>query len=306
MLGTYIHKFVLPNGRQVFVPSVSGRKAGAVVHADIRRRWRPPYYFYHLRSGGHVAALKAHLHNRCFATLDISGFFDSVTRSKICRALRSIGIAHRKAWDIAQESTVEKMQRSRDFSLPYGFIQSPVLASLALDRSALGSAMKVLARSNHTWLGCYVDDVILSGIEEEAVESGRSTLIDAAHRSGFAIDLAKSQSPGREITAFNVVLSNGEIAITNDRMHQFESDLLRSKLAAAAAMIAYVRSVNRSQADRLLEIALTSSDDGVSRSHGSIRVTLNSRVARMTAGEANAIGHIRLTAAQARPATCPP
>jgi Reverse transcriptase (RNA-dependent DNA polymerase) len=252
MLGTYIHKFVLPNGHQVFVPSASGRRAGAVVHADLLRRWRPPHYFYHLRSGGHVAALRAHLHNRCFATLDIGGFFDSVTRSKIHRALCSIGIDHGNAWDIARESTVEKTRRKSDFSLPYGFVQSPALASLALDRSALGRAMKVLARSNHTKLSCYVDDVILSGVEDETVESGRLALIEAARLSNFAINATKSQFPGPEISAFNVVLSNGEMAITDDRMHDFENDLLRATPSAAAAIIAYVRSVNPSQADRLV------------------------------------------------------
>ena len=263
MLGTYIHKFVLPNGHQVFVPSASGRQAGAVVHVDVRRRWRPPYYFYHLRSGGHVAALKAHLHNRCFATLDISGFFNSVTRSKIHRALCSIKIDHRKAWDIAQESTVEKTLRKSDFSLPYGFVQSPVLASLALDRSALGQGMKVLARSNHMRLTCYVDDLVLSGVEEEAVETGRLALIEAARLSGFVINATKSQLPGPEITAFNIVLSNGELAITSNRMREFESDLMRSTPSAAAGIIAYVRSVNGSQADRLVQVALASSDDGV-------------------------------------------
>jgi hypothetical protein len=195
--------------------------------------------------------LKAHLHNHCFATLDLSGFFDSVTRSKICRALRSIGIDHRKAWDIAQESTVEKTFRERDFSLPYGFIQSPILASLALDRSALGRAMKALVRSNHTRLSCYVDDIILSGVEEEVVESDRLTLIEAAHRSGFAINEAKSQMTGPEITAFNIALSNGQMAITDNRMHEFEGDLAHSTPASAAAIVAYVRSVNPLQADLL-------------------------------------------------------
>jgi hypothetical protein len=97
MLGHYDRKFVLPKGSQVFVPSAMGRQVGAAVHAEVRRRWRAPYYFYHLRSGGHIAALRAHLHNRCFATLDISGFFNSVTRAKIHRALRSIGIGHERA-----------------------------------------------------------------------------------------------------------------------------------------------------------------------------------------------------------------
>jgi Reverse transcriptase (RNA-dependent DNA polymerase) len=248
----YTHKFVLPNGHQVFVPSASGRQAGALVHADVLRRWRIPHYFYHLRSGGHLAALKAHLHNRCFTTPDISGFFDSVTRSKIYRASRSIGIDYRKAWDIARESTVEKTPRKSDFSLPYGFIQSPALASLALDRSALGRRMKVLARSNHTRLSCYVDDVVLSGAEEHAVESGRLALIEAARLSNFRINPTKSQLPGPEITVFNIVLSNGEMALTDARLHEFERDFIQATPSGAAAILAYVGSVNRSQADRLI------------------------------------------------------
>jgi len=263
MLGTYNHKFILPKGQQVFVPSAASRQAGVVVHAEVRRRWHRPPHFYHLRPGGHVAALKTHVHNRCFATLDIHHFFDSVTRTKIHRALCSIGIEHRRAWEIAQESTVEKHRQRRDFSLPYGFVQSPALASLALDRGALGREMKTIARSNHTRLSCYVDDVILSGIEEEAVESSRLALIEAARQSGFAFNDTKSQRPGSEITAFNVALSNGTLAITGDRMREFEDDILRSPPAAVIAIIGYVRSINRAQADALVEVALTSPDDAV-------------------------------------------
>src|SRR2546423_1735618 len=127
MLGTYIHSFPLSKGTRVFVPSEASRQAGALVHAEVRRQWRSPPYFYHFRAGSHVAALRTHLQNRWFATLDISRFFDSVTRSKIHRALRSIRIGHARAWEIAQESTVEKNRRQRDFSLPYGFVQSPDL-----------------------------------------------------------------------------------------------------------------------------------------------------------------------------------
>jgi hypothetical protein len=263
MLGTYDHKFVLPKGSQVFVPSALGRQVGTAVHAEVRRRWRPPHYFYHLRPGGHVAALRGHLHNRCFATLDISQFFDSITRAKIHRALRSIGIGHDRAREIAQESTVEKTLRQRDFSLPYGFIQSPVLASLALDRSAFGRAMKTINQSNHTCLNCYVDDIILSGIEEEAIEDSRLALVAAARRSGFVLNEAKSQRPDLAITAFNIVLSNGELAVTEERMHAFEAAILSSGPASAAAINAYVRSINRAQAEELVEIARTSSDSEV-------------------------------------------
>jgi len=125
MLGTYDHKFVLPNGSQVFVPSALGRQVGTAMHAAVRRRWRPPRYFYHLRTGGHVGALSEHLHNLCFATLDISRFFDSVTRAKIHRALRSIGIAHDRAWEITQKSTVEKTLRQRDLAFRLGSSSPP-------------------------------------------------------------------------------------------------------------------------------------------------------------------------------------
>jgi hypothetical protein len=169
------------------------------VHADILRRWRVPHYFYHLRSGGHLAAVKAHLHNRCFSTLDISGFFDSVTRSKICRALPHIGIDRRKAWEIAQQSTVEKMPGS--FSLPYGFVQSPVLASLALDRSGLGRRIAVLARSNQVRLSCYVDDLVLSGVEECAVEDARLALIGANLLGALGLSADRlSQASGDSFT----------------------------------------------------------------------------------------------------------
>jgi hypothetical protein len=87
MLGTYDLKFVLPNGRQVFVPSQLGREQGSAIHRDVRRRWRKPSYFYHFRDGGHVAALKHHLADEMFAMIDIGGFFDSITRAKIHRAL---------------------------------------------------------------------------------------------------------------------------------------------------------------------------------------------------------------------------
>lgn len=123
--------------------------------------------------------------------------------------------------------------------------------------------MSVLARSNHTQLSCYVDDVVLSGVEDETVESSRLALIEAAQLSNFVINGIKSQLPGPEITAFNVVLSNGELAITDDRMHEFESDLFRATPSAAAAIVAYVCGVNRSQADRLVQVVLSSSIDNV-------------------------------------------
>jgi len=264
MFGTYIHKFELKNGHKVFVPSRLARQTGETLRVEVQRRWRSPRYFFHLREGGHVGALKAHLTYRVFATLDISGFFDSVTRSKIHRALRSIGIGHERAREIAQESTVEKNLRRRDFSLPYGFVQSPILASLALDKSALGRAMSIVARSNHTRLSCYVDDVILSGIEEEALETSRLVLIRAAEQSGFVINPIKSQPCASEITAFNIDLSNGQMVITGARMHKFEKEIAQSTThEEAAGIVGYVYAVNPVQGEVLARIAAGSPEEDV-------------------------------------------
>jgi hypothetical protein len=101
-------------------------------------------------------------------------------------------------------------------------------------------------------LSCYVDDVVLSGAEEHAVESGRLALIEAARQSNFLVNATKSQLPGPEITVFNIVLSKGEMALTDARLGEFERGLVQATPSRAAAIFAYIGSVNRSQADRLI------------------------------------------------------
>jgi hypothetical protein len=49
------------------------------------------------------------------------------------------------------------------------------------------------------------------------------------------------------------------MALTNARMHEFERDLVQATASSAAAILAYVGSVNPSQADCLVEVAPTSS-----------------------------------------------
>jgi hypothetical protein len=71
---------------------------------------------------------------------------------------------------------------------------------------------------------------------------------------------AKSQRPDSAITAFNIVLSNGELAVTEERMHAFEDAILSSGPASATAIIAYVCSINRAQAEKLIEMVRTSPD----------------------------------------------
>jgi hypothetical protein len=53
------------------------------------------------------------------------------------------------------------------------------------------------------------------------------------------------------------------MAITEERLHEFEYDILALGALPAAAILAYVRSINRSQAEALAWIAKTSSDEEV-------------------------------------------
>jgi hypothetical protein len=73
---------------------------------------------------------------------DVRGFGDSVTRSKVHRALRRLDFGQAEAWAIAQASTVE-VAKGR-YALPFGFVQSMVLASAVLDLSSLGRCLCTL------------------------------------------------------------------------------------------------------------------------------------------------------------------
>lgn len=159
MWRNYNHKFALPSGKIVYVPSQTARRDGANIVRWTRRRWHPPSWYYHFQRGGHVAALRAHMNSTRFLRLDIDHFFDHVTRTKIHRALRQVGFSHADALDFARRSTVEKTKGRSNFSLPYGFVQSTFLASLVLDKSGLGRYLRDLVASG-TRVSVYVDDIL--------------------------------------------------------------------------------------------------------------------------------------------------
>jgi Reverse transcriptase (RNA-dependent DNA polymerase) len=92
---------------------------------------------------------------------DLSKFFDHVTRTKVARALKEIRFKPATAFEYACQSTVEKTLGRRDFSLPFGFPQSPLLATLALSRSALGRQLELI-RTQNIRVSIYMDDIILS------------------------------------------------------------------------------------------------------------------------------------------------
>jgi hypothetical protein len=80
--------------------------------------------------------LRALRRKRSFARLDLENFSYSIGRNRVRHALRTLGIAHSEHY--AKWSTVKNPYGNPSYALAYGFVQSPILASPVLDRSALG------------------------------------------------------------------------------------------------------------------------------------------------------------------------
>src|SRR5258706_9167 len=82
-------RFELKPGKWVFVPTPNSVSLGRDIKSAIEGHWSRPPHFYHLRRGGHVAAIRAHLNSAAFLCLDIQDFFGSIRRSRIARCLKS-------------------------------------------------------------------------------------------------------------------------------------------------------------------------------------------------------------------------
>lgn len=217
----------------------------------IRQAWKPPSNFYHLKSGGHVAAVRSHLHNSYFAKIDLSRFFERVTRNRIIKRLCSIGIDADEASDFAILSTVWRYGRKQDgtkrFVLPYGFVQSALLASLDLDKSQLGREISGLV-DNGLSVSVYVDDIVISGTAEGQVLGAYNRLNDAAAISGFPVNADKSTSVQAHMRAFNIDFSHNHMEVAPDRMREFERDVMMAiEDDSKIAVVAYVKSINHEQ-----------------------------------------------------------
>lgn len=249
MQNRYTSKFRTPKGLLVYAPTDKGRATGQAISKRILSCWSPPTYFFHFRRGGHVAAARRHLNGKCFARLDIASFFDSVTRSKLHRALLRLRLPHAEAWDIVVESTVKK-DGGAGYSLPFGFVQSPVLSSVAIDRSALGTCFRT-ARRCGVRLSVYVDDILISAADEIALRSYVETLQRAAIASAYTLNEEKCEIAVPMVEAFNLHLSNNALQVAPARMRQFELVDRSTDLARETAIVGYVRTVNRQQAAAL-------------------------------------------------------
>jgi hypothetical protein len=244
-------RFELKPGTWVFVPTEEARELGYTIKELVEARWRPPKNYFHLTNGGHVRAIGAHVHNTTFAHLDIQDFFGHVNASRVTRWLTPL-LGYRKAREFAKASTVAHPGHGGTM-IPFGFVQSPILASLCLFHSALGRCLGQLPRQLGIVVSVYVDDIILSAADPTVLKHAVKLVDEAATRSGLPIHPEKREGPAPKITAFNIALAHQSLRIEDERWNSFLSDFQASENESVRRGIqSYVRSVNIDQANNLV------------------------------------------------------
>jgi|CXWL01.1.fsa_nt_gi hypothetical protein len=208
-----------PKGKPVFVPSERGRRIGQELKELIESKVAFEPIFYHLAKGGHVAAIHSHRNNVFFAKIDLRNFFYSISRNRVARALHEAGVS--KVRHYAKWSCVKSPNESPAYALPYGFVQSPILATLVLRDSALGQLAIRLADTVTTSI--YLDDIAISSNDRPALESAYSSLVLAVDKSNFEINETKAVGPTSKMTLFNCELTYALTAVTAARREEFYS-----------------------------------------------------------------------------------
>ncbi len=235
----YNYRYKLKD-KPVFAPSDLGRRIGLDIKEKIENAYNFDNFFYHLRQGGHVAALHTHRQYQYFCKLDITNFFYSVSRHRISRCLNSIGIArknHYARWSVVKNP----FDNGPDFVLPYGFVQSPILATLVMAKSELANTIRQLPENINATV--YVDDILLSSNDITALTESYEVVRTAIINSNFQINATKSIAPINQILAFNCDMQHGITDVKKERIDEFYS-LSRSK-ASVEGFERYLDSVRR-------------------------------------------------------------
>lgn len=252
MLPKWSSKFELKPGKWVFVPTEESKETGAKIKAAIQDCWSPPSYYYHLRSGGHVEAVKSHLGHTTFLHVDIQDFFGSINRSRVTRNLKA-KFSYEVAREIANASTVRHPDDKARYIIPYGFVQSQIVAALCLDDSRLGTYLDKIGKLKGVALSVYVDDIIVSCNDSDQAASILTGLNATAKSAGFTLNPYKQEGPATAITAFNILVANASMEIDGDRLTQFAEALATaSSEHQKAGILSYVKSVNVAQCEWLL------------------------------------------------------
>ncbi|QTF10022.1 reverse transcriptase [Brenneria izadpanahii] len=248
-MGTWEHKFKLKKNKWVYIPSQETAIFGKSLHEQIRNKWIPPLYYYHMRDGGHVAAARKHINSNFFALIDIKSFFDSTSQSRVTRELK-LFFPYNEARRIAKLSTVRiPSSDGQKFAIPYGYPQSPILATLCLHRSFAGSTLNAMVKKGQVIVSVYMDDIIISSTDIDVLVFNFNNLLKALKKSRYEVNTTKTQPPSQKIKVFNLELSNNNLKVSAARIVEFLIAYAKSENEHERKGIAsYVGSVNQQQA----------------------------------------------------------
>jgi Reverse transcriptase (RNA-dependent DNA polymerase) len=227
----------LRKGKPVFVPTKIGRRIGQEIKEAVERLYTFDPIYFHLRRGGHVAAMHHHRDHHAFARIDLSNFFYTISRRRAQSAMERVGMGNVRFY--AQWSTVSNPYGDPKYALPYGFVQSPILASLVVATSDLGQHLLQLPANVKA--AVYVDDISLSSNDLEALQEAYNATLAMIESDGFSINSGKLRPPANMIDIFNCDLEHGKTSVTDDRIEAFLSN--NPSQEAEEAFVAYCASV---------------------------------------------------------------
>ena len=249
----WISRFEIKPGAWVFVPSEKSIEVGKEIKLQVEKHWVPPPYFYHLQKGGHVKAIKKHLQSISFIHLDIQNFYGSINKSRVTRCVKKY-LGYKKARSIALESTVKfPNAKENRYILPFGFVQSPILASLCLAESSLGGYLNKLYLQNKVLISVYMDDFVLSTRKKVDLNSILVCFKEIAEKSKFKTNPHKEEGPADKITAFNIDLQHKQVEIEFERYRKFiEAFNKSSNQHQRLGIRRYVNTINPVQAKKMI------------------------------------------------------
>jgi hypothetical protein len=213
----FAYSFNNDKGKPVFVPTDRSRRIADQLMPLVKAQVQFEPHYYHFTKGAHVAALHAHRGHRYFARIDLKNFFYSIGRNRVKAALKEIGVC--SAEHYAKWSTVRNPYEDPRYSLPYGFPQSPLLATLVLHLSALGTSIANLPPD--ILKSVYLDDIALSGDDVAALTDAFGKLKEAVAAAHFILNDDKVREPAEQIDLFNCDLSRGSSSVTDERVAAF-------------------------------------------------------------------------------------
>ncbi|WP_287100218.1 reverse transcriptase domain-containing protein [Mesorhizobium sp.] len=182
------------NGKPIFVPNDYGEDLGRKLKRKITKKYKFDKFIYHFKEGSHVVALHRHRKNAFFCRVDISRFFYSIKRNRLKRILKTIGISRPEHF--AKWSTVKNPFEGGGYVLPYGFVQSPILATLILAESPIGAYLRALPAAITP--SVYMDDLCLSGPDLDALKTTFDGLVAAVTEAGFILNHERPESLQRK------------------------------------------------------------------------------------------------------------